>query len=172
VHRRPLPLMGRHHRPRPALACSRRARDHDVEEIKLFRWKDRLSSPSPVAMCGLDFFLQAARTRRWGFWHHHFVRAGALRAVFGGADPPGIEGVLGPHLSRNRLVRGAQRVALRAGPDRKLFRAGALVPARTLLRLGEPLTGGRLTRNGLEELRRWDCEVPPYGVVDRTITYP
>ncbi|MEA2716727.1 MAG: hypothetical protein QOI99_1044 [Actinomycetota bacterium] len=139
----------------------------DVEEVKLLRWRERLSGEitqvGPVA-----FAVQAQGPRAWGFWHHHFIRAGTLRRVFVDTGLPG-DVAIGDVLSRFGDPRRQRTRQGRAARD--CFRGSALVPTRPLVELGEPLVRGLLTRNGLDELRRWDCEVPPYAAIDRETVY-
>jgi glycosyltransferase involved in cell wall biosynthesis len=130
-----------------------------VEEVKLLRWKERVS-PRSVSVGSLPFTVQQPGTREWGFWHHHFIRAGTLRRVFG---RPGLVGdypirdVLRPVIVDNKRASRA-----RTGAEREIFSGEAIVPTRPLLRLGEPLKGRVLTANGLTELRRNHCQIPPY----------
>jgi hypothetical protein len=142
----------------------------DADEVKLLRWKEGLTGETVMAG-GMPFVVQAPGSRHRGFWHHHFVRAGTLRRVFGSADLAGstaIHDVLKPLLPERRARRWENgRPVAEAG----LFRGRALVPPRQLVGLGEPLVRGRLTRNGMEELRRWDCEIPPYPSVGRHVHY-
>src|SRR5687768_9698751 len=130
-----------------------------VEEVKLFRWKDRVA-PGACTVGSLPFTPQRPGTREWGFWHHHFIRAGPLRRLFG---RPGlardcrIGDVLRPVILDNRRAARA-----RTGVEREIFHGEAIVPTRPLLRLGEPLKARVLTYNGMTELRRNHCQIPPY----------
>jgi len=132
------------------------------EEVKLLRWREPLAHQARIL--GGSSFLEQPRYRHWGFWHHHFVRAGVLRRVFldpALGDDAGIQDFV-----FNRL-RGTGR--FRRLPRRleaRLFPGVALVPTAPLARLAEPLVGGRLTRNGLAALRGAGCEVPAYEVVE------
>ena len=141
-----------------------------VDEVKLLRWKEGITR-EPAVVGSVPYVVQAAGTRHRGFWHHHFVRAGTLRRVFGRADLEGstaIRDVLGPlHPERRGRRWERARIAAEAG----LFGGRALVPRMPLVRLGEPLVTGRLTRNGREELHRRGCEVPPYPSIDRDMVY-
>ncbi len=142
-----------------------------ADEVKLLRWKERLTDET-VRVGGVPFAVQAPGSRHRGFWHHHFVRAGTLRRVFGQADladSTSIHDVLKPLLPERRGRRSASR---RSVVEAGLFEASALVPRRQLMGLGEPLVRGQLTRNGMEELRRWGCEIPPYPSLNRDVLYP
>lgn len=132
------------------------------EEIKLLRWHEPVTAESHT-FGGSSFAVQS-RYRHWGFWHHHFVRAGVLRRVFldpAVADDAGIHGFV-----TNRLHGRPPTRRLGRAVEQRLFPGVALVPAAPLVRLAEPLVEGRLTRNGLEALQRESCEVPPYEVAD------
>jgi hypothetical protein len=52
-----------------------------------------------------------------------------------------------------------------------LFHGTAVVPSRPIVRLGEPLVEGRLTRNGREWLERMQCDPPDYEGVDRRVEF-
>jgi hypothetical protein len=150
-------------RPRMAAVHAELSASPDVwEEIKLLRWREPLTSRSHTV--GGATFIEQSRDRQWGFWHHHFVRAGVLRRVFDDrtvADDAGIHDFV---FNRLRSGRGRFR-RLPRSVERRLFPGAALVPTSALARLAEPLVEGRLTRNGVAALRREDCEVPPYGVI-------
>jgi hypothetical protein len=119
------------------------------------------------------FVVQRTGSRQWGFWHHHFIRAGTLRRVFvreGSPDACTIESVLASVIHDN--ARPLARLAgVRTGAEADLFRGQALIPVRPLIRLGEPLVGGLLTSNGLAALRRLDCEIPSYATCGRRELY-
>jgi hypothetical protein len=144
--------------------------DH-VEELKLLRWREPLTKDQ-VVVGPVDFHVQRRRTRQWGFWHHHFVRVATLRRVFLRDDLPDgcpVDGFVASlrHDNARRLPFGRRQ----AGGEGDLFRGKALVPTRPLLELGEPLVDGVLTANGLTELRRRNCEIPPYPSNDRRMVY-
>jgi hypothetical protein len=129
----------------------------EVEEVKLLHWQEPLI-PGRTAIGGRRFRHQAPGSRARGFWHHHFVRAGVLRAAF-----------LGDDLARDcRIYAVTERIKAR---EERVFHGTAVVPARPLLRLGEPLVEGLLTRNGREWLERMQCDVPRYGNVDRDVEF-
>lgn len=143
-----------------------------VEEVKLLRWKEKVTRET-VDLGPVTFVVQRPGTRQWGFWHHHFIRAGTLRRVFareGRRDACTIDDVLASMVHDN--ARALRRMGgLRPGVEGNLFRGKALTPVRPLIRLGEPLIGGLLTGNGLAELRRHDCEVPSYASCGRDKLY-
>jgi glycosyltransferase involved in cell wall biosynthesis len=135
-----------------------------VEEVKLLRWRERIA-PDLVAVGSVQFVVQQARGREWGFWHHHFIRAGTLRRLFAAervADDCGIRDVLRSVINDNRRSDRRWHRAPVAGAEGQVFHGRALVPTRPLIRLAEPLKARVLTANGLDELRRNDCEIPPY----------
>ena len=142
-----------------------------ADEVKLLHWKERLTGER-ATVGGTPFTVQATGSRHRGFWHHHFVRTATLRRVFGRdelSQSTTIADVLRP-LSPER--RGRRWERRRAVTEAGLFEARALVPHRAIVELGEPLRGGRLTSNGLAELRRRGCEVPPYPFLKRDLRYP
>jgi hypothetical protein len=129
----------------------------DVEEVKLLHWREPLLA-GRIVIGGRRFRRQAPGSRARGFWHHHFVRAGVLRAAF-----------LGEDVARDcRIYAITERIKDREG---LLFRGTVVVAARPLLGLGEPLVEGLLTSNGREWLERMQCDVPRYGSVDRHVEF-
>ena len=128
-----------------------------VEEVKLLRWKEPWLSERMV-IGETRFRPQAPGSRARGFWHHHFVRAGVLRAAF-----------LGDDLARDcRIYAITERIKRH---EELVFRGTAQVPTKPLLSLGEPLVEGLLTRNGRQWLERLQCDVPAYGDVDRIVEF-
>jgi hypothetical protein len=134
-----------------------------AEEVKLLHWREGLTR-KVVTLGPVDFRVQAPGSRQWGFWHHHFIRAGTLRRVFvrGLADGGAIEDVLAP-------LR--QEHGRRSTLESEYFRGTALIPRVPLISLGEPLIQGCLTRNGLAELHRYGCEIPPYPTTEKDRIY-
>jgi hypothetical protein len=128
-----------------------------VEEVKLLRWKEPLLVGRTM-IGGRRFRRQAPGSRARGFWHHHFVRAGVLRAAFLGTDVA----------EDCRIYAITDRIKQQ---EALLFHGTAVVPARPYLSLGEPLVEGLLTRNGREWLARMACDTPRYGSVDRDIEF-
>jgi len=129
-----------------------------VEEVKLLRWKERIV-PELADVGTVPFVGQRAGTRQWGFWHHHFIRAGTLRRLFAA------ERLAGDYRIREVLrsvIDDNGRTARPTGAEGAIFHGRALIPTRPLLRLGEPVKRGVLTANGLADLRRHACEIPPY----------
>jgi hypothetical protein len=105
----------------------------DVEEVKLLRWKDE-RTPRSVAVGSLAFTVQRAGTRQWGFWHHHFIRAGTLRRLFdhpGLADDYPIRDVLRSVVDDNKRGRRA-----RTGDESDSFHGQPKQGRRLLLRRG------------------------------------
>lgn len=137
------------------------------EELKLLRWREPLTSK--VHVVGGTLFTEQDQCRQWGFWHHHFVRAGVLRRVF--LDPALADGAGIQDFVTNRLRGPGGSRGLPDAVEHRLFPGTALVPQVPLVRLAEPLIEGRLTRNGLEALKHEGCEVPPYDVVARDKEY-
>lgn len=132
------------------------------DELKLLRWREPVAS-EPHTVGGATFLLQRRR-RHWGFWHHHFVRAGVLRRVF---SDPAVAGDAGIHDYMVSRLRGrGRRRRLPRRVETRLFPGAALVPTAPLARLAEPVIAGRLTRNGLAALQQDECEVPAYEVTD------
>jgi hypothetical protein len=137
------------------------------EELKRLRWREPLRSK--VHVVGGIPFTEQGTGREWGFWHHHFVRAGVLRRVF--LDPAVADGAGIQDFVFNRLRGRGRSRRLPPTLEERLFPGAALVPQAPLARLGEPLIEGQLTRNGLAALTYDGCEVPPYGLVARDKEY-
>lgn len=129
----------------------------EVEEVKLLRWREPLLEERLV-IGATDFRCQAPGSRAYGFWHHHFVRAGLLRAVF-----------LGPEVASDCRILAINQL-IKDG-EAQLFDGVAQVPATALVGLGEPLVAGRLTRNGRRWLKLMQCDVPAYRRVNREIEF-
>jgi hypothetical protein len=128
----------------------------EVEEVKLLRWKERVTRE--VFEIGGEGFHEQAGGRKWGYWHHRPVRARVLRAI-----------LLDEELSEECTINDIQRLLLERADER--MRGRALVPGRDLIKLAEPLVDGQLTRNGVEDMRRMGCEMPPYGVLEREVRF-
>ncbi|HYD64524.1 hypothetical protein [Azospirillum sp.] len=122
----------------------------DASAVRLIHWHETLTGP-PVELAGQTFRRQRY-SGLFGFWHHQFARAGLLRRVF-----------LSPELPGDYDIRTIQALFHDLERERPGL-AGALVPVRPLVRLGEPCCRGRLTLNGLDALRRHGCPVPDYAV--------
>ena len=137
------------------------------EELKLLRWREPLTSKAHIV--GGSPFTEQGRRRQWGFWHHHFVRAGVLRRVF--LDPALADGAGIQDFIANRLRGRGRSRRLPGAVEERLFPGTALVPSAPLARLAEPVIEGRLTRNGLAALEQEGCEVPPYDVLARDKEY-
>lgn len=129
----------------------------DADELKLLHWKERLAGHA-IDIGGERFLHQTPAERYWGFWHHHPVRARVLRSVFFRdeiMDPCTIA-----EINKAFKLSASQ-----------LFLGKALVPATPMLALAEPLRYGRLTLNGLADLERLDCEIPPYELLEQDIRF-
>ncbi len=140
--------------------------DEDVDEVKLLRWKEPVTSRRAV-VGGVPFVHQAGRSQPRGFWHHHFVRARLLKRIFLRRSLPE-EAPIGDVLP---LEEKGSRRRLPKTIERDLFPGRALVPDVPIASLGEPLRRGALTRNGLADLQASGCEVPPYAVADVEVVY-
>jgi hypothetical protein len=125
--------------------------------VKLLHWREPLLDDA-MAIGGTDFRCQAPGSRARGFWHHHFVRAGVLRAAFLGEDvaPHGLISIV------NERIKASEQL---------VFGGTAYVPCRQLLSLGEPMIRGRLTRNGRTALKRMRCEAPSYKHVHKRVEF-
>jgi hypothetical protein len=56
-----------------------------LNAIKLMHWKETADSTCTTLSIGKRSFRFQARSSRTGFWHHHFIRAKALKEIFLGA---------------------------------------------------------------------------------------
>jgi hypothetical protein len=128
----------------------------DVEEVKLLKWKEILTAR--VFEIGGQPFNVQADGQYWGYWHHRPVRARVLRRI-----------LLSEELAEGCSINDIQTLLLTSAERRVTGRA--LVPSRNIIKLAEPLVDRQLTRNGVDDLIRFGCEMPPYEVSKRTVAF-
>ena len=121
--------------------------------VRLLHWREELEGELVDTPHGPFRRLRPDGT--YGFWHHHFVRAGLLRRSFLADELRGVTDI-------RAINQGLQAMAPLS------FMHDVLVPAAgNLVHLDEPLVAGQLTRNGLQALQAFGCRVPDYGVLDK-----
>jgi len=128
----------------------------DVEEVKLLKWKEILTAR--VFEIGGQPFNVQADGQYWGYWHHRPVRARVLRRI-----------LLSEELAEGCSINDIQTLLLTSAERRVTGRA--LVPSRNIIKLAEPLVDRQLTRNGVDDLIRFGCEIPPYEVSQRKVAF-
>lgn len=129
-----------------------------ADGVKLLRWREELRDEPPLQL-DVGRFQRQQPAAMFGFWHHHFLRARVLKRFF--LDP-----ALAP-LKRLRQLH--QHFQVHRHLD---FLDRVFVPVdANLVHLDEPLTGGKLTRNGLAALQRLGCSRPDYPVSDVSLGF-
>lgn len=94
----------------------------------------------------------------FGFWHHHYVKSKVLRAMFIEENPDGLNDI--------RLINNLHR-----DKNYLSFLEDVWVSDKPLVELAEPLFASKLTKNGLNDLRKYHCEVPSYPVIDDSLAF-
>lgn len=129
----------------------------DYDGIKVYRWREEALYPErqKVNLLGLRYFEQ--KTLKWGFWHHYFCRVRFLKNIF-----------VNIHLPHNYGLRGLQHMITKNGDSC----ARILVPdsADSVL-FAEPCHLGKITKNGLKELKKNNCEIPNYKIFNQNISF-
>jgi hypothetical protein len=92
-----------------------------------------------------------------GFWLHQFVKAKVLREVFIDSDEYSND----IRLLNNRFHKKHELH----------FLENVLVPKSSMVWFKEPLKQGRLTLNGIEDLKRFKCPVPEYNTIEHDIYF-
>ena len=85
----------------------------------------------------------------WGFWHHHFLRAGVLKVVF-----------INNTLPRPLQIRDLNTYFHKVQPLPVMDEV--LLPSENIIDFAEPCWLGKLTLNGAKDLARHGCVVPDY----------
>ncbi|MCG8378075.1 MAG: hypothetical protein MI865_01230 [Proteobacteria bacterium] len=119
----------------------------DRPGIKLARWRE-VPRTWRRRIGNYDFHDQS-QAGMWGFWHHHFLRASILRAVFVDNDLPRPLHIrdLNSHFHEVRPLSVIDEI---------------LLPSENIIDFAEPCWLGKLTRNGAEDLARHGCPLPDY----------
>jgi hypothetical protein len=123
-----------------------------VEQVKL-RKRNEQGTGQCVWVGGQPYDVQGMTSPFWGFWHHHFIRVRLLRAIMLHVD-----------LNEDADIDDFQSILIKLASDH--FTGLALVPRKNLVDLEEPLINGVLTKNGLESMVKYGCQVPAYPISD------
>ena len=94
----------------------------------------------------------------FGFWHHQFLRAKVLKDAFFHCNEQShndIRAINNSHHSKKSLS----------------FLEKIYVSDRNVIELEEPLWDGKLTRNGVDALCKFDCAVPDYEIVESRLGF-
>lgn len=118
-----------------------------LNAVKLFAWKEELTGEA-LEIGGLGYRLQKPATL-FGFWHHYFIKVAVLKYFF-------LSGNLSKKYSISDLTTTYH---FKKEISRLTYTA---VPEQDILILGEPCFEGKLTSNGYELLKRYNCPIPPY----------
>jgi hypothetical protein len=124
--------------------------------IKLINWRETLTNET-AKLLGLTFIKQQP-TGMFGFWHHQFLRAKVLKHAFFEQNTLAINNIREFNNHHHRQGHLA-------------FLEDIYVCESNIIALEEPLWNGQLTKNGLEYLKRYDCKVPAYPVVDSVLGF-
>ncbi|GAC13361.1 hypothetical protein [Aliiglaciecola lipolytica] len=124
--------------------------------VKLINWREKLTGKK-VNVEGMSFSLQES-TSMFGFWHHQFLRAKVLKDTFFTCNEESYNDI--------RMINNSQH-----SKKSLSFLENIYVSDRNIVELEEPLWDGKLTRNGVEALLRFDCSVPEYQVVESRLGF-
>lgn len=127
-----------------------------INGLKLLPWREQLSDNS-ISLAGVDFFKQEP-VGMFGFWHHQFLRAKVLKDAFISCNVENYNEVR----PFNKYYQKQKRLS---------FLENVYVSSLPIVKLGEPLWDGKLTRNGWLELKKNNCLIPDYEVVDRVLGF-
>ena len=136
----------------------------ELNSVKLLNWHEqRLTSKSTLKIKDKIFNFQVWRTRGhfWGFWHHRFIKAKTLKYIFLGNLLPEkykIVDVQTIHSLKDAVIRSAQENIIYPADD-------------FIIKLGEPCVRGTLTLNGVEDLKKYNCLIPNYRVMNYAKTF-
>jgi hypothetical protein len=127
----------------------------ELRAVKLFRGKEKLSSKT-YRIDDLLFYYQSCKTM-WGFYHHHFLRAGILREFFLGKKmmtEKGIKSICDIHMYHEEKYHRRN----------KFNTQGVLLPHENIVEsFLEPTRKGRLTTSALQLLGYYEChQIPAY----------
>lgn len=124
--------------------------------VKLINWREELTVEK-VKVDGMSFSLQK-NTSMFGFWHHQFLRAKVLKDAFFHCNEQSHNDI--------RLINNSHHSKKSLSFLDKIY-----VSDRNLIELEEPLWNGKLTRNGVEALCKFDCAVPDYEIVESRLGF-
>lgn len=123
----------------------------EADRIKLLFWKEKRGVPN-VRIGKLPFAWQK-RPSMFGFWHHGYLRARVLKRAFTNDHIPEDAGL--------RLIQRTLHKERHPDLDRDCL-SRILVPSRNLIHFWEPCIRRQLTRNGYEDLQKYECPIPSY----------
>jgi hypothetical protein len=125
--------------------------------IKLMHWREDLTNETKI-INNIEFSKQES-IGTMGFWHHHFLRAKVLRRFF-----------LTDNIHNYNQIGRINRYQNKK--EKLDFFDGYYVPMETTIAtFGEPLTLGRLTKNGFKALEDNNCIVPDYECIDENMGF-
>ncbi len=129
---------------------------NNINGIKLLPWREQLCA-NTIDIEGVKFRRQKP-VGMMGFWHHQYVKAKVLKDAFINCN---IEQLNDIRLF-NRYYHKQEALP---------FLNDIYVPESTLIKLGEPLCVGELTKNGVKELELLNCKVPDYVITDKVFGF-
>ena len=130
----------------------------DLNGIKLFHWREEIIKNKHRKILDRDYHLQSPYSI-WGFWQHHFCKTKVLKSIF-----------FSPKLPNPYRIRDINETF----HLKKLYipvMEKTLVPDDNNILFREPCFQGKLTANGLDDLKRNQCPVPPYQKVDIRVEF-
>lgn len=127
----------------------------NIDAVKLISLDANLCDEgSRIVLGGIRFRWQTKFLAN-GFYMHHFVRARILRNFF-----------LDFELPDNYSIREFHERLLETGIGNRL-----LVPRNSLIRFGETSRNGKITLNGLYDLKRYQIKIPDLVHTNKIVIY-
>jgi|7_EtaG_2_1085326.scaffolds.fasta_scaffold09550_4 hypothetical protein len=118
-----------------------------IDRVKLIKHKEKITEKQ-VVVGGKLKFLFGAEGSAHGAWHHSFTRAKQLKWEF-------LRKKLGADYKINNLT-------YRKLNKKHYFQS--VIPVKSLISFAEPCISGKVTPNGLAELKKYNCPIPNYKV--------
>ena len=97
----------------------------------------------------------------WGFWHHRFIKSKTLKYIF-------LENLL-PEKYRIGDIQ-----TLSFLKDEVIMKAheNIIYPVDDfIIKLGEPCIQRTLTKNGVDDLKKYNCKIPKYSITNQTKSF-
>ena len=133
----------------------------ELNSIKLMNWKEKKDETKNVIEVGSrSFNYQKWREpgNLWGFWHHRFDLAKNLKTAF-----------LNNNLPKEYKIGDIQVYHEMSDVG---FLENTIYPSgEFILKLSEPCMRGKLTENGILDLKQNNCKVPNYEIMDCSKTF-
>lgn len=126
-----------------------------VDEIKLTNHGREICGREVQATFGSTQFRLQIEGKPLGFYMHHFVRAKVLRKHFLGFELP----------DRYTIYQVTEKLA------QEKVTETILMPERSLIHFGEPCRRGKMTINALQDLRKYNIEVPNIEQGNQVLVY-